>query len=533
MEPYVCLVDDCDEPYELFRHSDDWLKHLRGHYLRWQCKTKAHGVQLFESQRAYEDHTREAHGNTLTPAQLSLLAERSTRLAQPIFTSCPLCGESESGIQGRMADHIVGHLRFLALKSLPPIDDEDEDSDASGSSGTRSTARELLLEQDPLTWDPPLPVYWAYEDWIFDVLAPPNYGDADHDGVRRGHCFDHSEQFILHETRAELRPGPSEWLDIWKTLRSRDAKYRPTPVDQDPVLQDFRRVQLDLTLNSRNQLYRSLMKMPATERPTNGTIELENLKRGLRSLGMPGLMTTKSREASPYRQRTAELEEQRDAADLDDSNDVATNSRTPPVGSVSLTSYFCRSFEERSSLQRVKARSTVGQLSQGAMLACPFNKLNPSKFSTRHAEPDMSKKNFYSSCEGPGFEDMSRLTCVPTVAILIASKICADPGLLGHSAHLLMTHAVPRCNFCYTTFNEVATELERLKGHLNIEHNVPPESIDFRDEWIGFDKYVRLVYNPAWSKAELDWFDVWHILFPHKKRPQTPCMCRFPLAVWE
>ena len=412
MEPYVCLVDDCDEPYELFRHSDDWLKHLRGHYLRWQCKTKAHGVQLFESQRAYEDHTREAHGNTLTPVQLSLLAERSTRLAQPIFTCCPLCGEAESGIQGKMADHIVGHLRFLALKSLPPIDDEDEDSDTSGTSGTRSTARELLLEEDPLTWHPPLPAFFAIDDHeIFGV--PPNYGEADLDGVRLGHRFDHSELFILYGTRAEHRSGPSEWLNIRKALRSRDAKYRPTPVDQDPVLQDLRRAHLDLTLNSRNQLYMSLMKIPATQRPTHRTIELANLEQRLRSLGISELMKTMSRIPPPYRPRTDELEEQRDAADLDDSNDAATNSRTSRAGSVSLTSYFCRTFEERSSLRRIKARSTAGQLSQDARLACPFNKSNPSKFSTHHAEPGVFKRNFYSSCERSGFEDMSRLTCVP------------------------------------------------------------------------------------------------------------------------
>ena len=270
LEPYVCLVDECDKSDELFRHSDDWLKHLRGHYLRWQCKTKAHGVQLFESQKAYEDHMRGAHDSTLTPAQLSLLAERSTRMAQPLFTTCPLCGEDESKVPGKMQDHVVGHLRFLALKSLPPTEDDvEEDSDASETSGSRSTIkgglltlRALLTFNDPpdqsrhrLLHDPWRSTPAAFSGYLLNGPAtegglhfepPLEDGPFNHDGVRSNHLLDDSEPFAYGAMLAYPQSFASplaEWMGIWEVLESRDAKYHFSPVDQDPTLQHLIRAQ--------------------------------------------------------------------------------------------------------------------------------------------------------------------------------------------------------------------------------------------------------------------------------------------------
>lgn len=56
-----------------------------------------------------------------TKSQVTLLAERSSRPSGLISESCPLCGESEPN--ARLEDHIAGHLRYRALKSLPFVDD--------------------------------------------------------------------------------------------------------------------------------------------------------------------------------------------------------------------------------------------------------------------------------------------------------------------------------------------------------------------------------------------------------------------------
>ena len=81
----------------------------------------------------------ELHKGAFTETQLSLLAERSARSTGSIFKSCPFCGGDDTLIKGRLEDHIVGHLRFLALKSLPPVEDKDneklkgERADSNGS----------------------------------------------------------------------------------------------------------------------------------------------------------------------------------------------------------------------------------------------------------------------------------------------------------------------------------------------------------------------------------------------------------------
>ena len=133
LEPYVCLFEECNNPEELYNHSEDWLKHMRQHTLRWYCKSKSHSTFVFESGVQYERHMREAHKGAFTDDQLRVLTKRNSRTTGPIFECCPLCGSSPDRVKGKLEDHIVGHMRFLALKSLPPYYDEDEEIPNSGN----------------------------------------------------------------------------------------------------------------------------------------------------------------------------------------------------------------------------------------------------------------------------------------------------------------------------------------------------------------------------------------------------------------
>ncbi|KAL4746082.1 hypothetical protein BDW72DRAFT_185676 [Aspergillus terricola var. indicus] len=150
LDPYVCLFDDCDSPNELYNHSEDWLNHMRQHSLRWRCTAKSHGVLVFHTRGDYEDHMSSKHKST--KSQLKILAERSSRSSGSLFESCPFCGESAFH---NLEEHVAGHLRYLALKSLPfPDNDEYDDcsedlaSEFQSSSGrTRST----MLEDDDLS----------------------------------------------------------------------------------------------------------------------------------------------------------------------------------------------------------------------------------------------------------------------------------------------------------------------------------------------------------------------------------------------
>ncbi|KAI0142457.1 hypothetical protein F4776DRAFT_653618 [Hypoxylon sp. NC0597] len=152
LDALVCLFDPCDEPEVLYRHSRDWLRHMRKHAQRWRCSAKSHGIQKFGSREEFENHMKESHRKHYTNAQLDLLAERGTRSSGQLFEVCPLCGGKDSAedgvISGSLIDHIVGHLRSLALKSLPPHY-EDNDNDSSNSHDdesvkSRSTIRNIL-----------------------------------------------------------------------------------------------------------------------------------------------------------------------------------------------------------------------------------------------------------------------------------------------------------------------------------------------------------------------------------------------------
>lgn len=93
-----------------------------------------------------------AHPRKFNPAQLAVLADLNGRTIGPLFKSCPLCGLGE--VTGStMEDHIVGHLRSLALQSLPSYEANmaeqndqisDQDSRSWSVPHTRST-----IENDP------------------------------------------------------------------------------------------------------------------------------------------------------------------------------------------------------------------------------------------------------------------------------------------------------------------------------------------------------------------------------------------------
>ena len=143
----MCLFEECDSPEELYNHSDTWLKHMRKHALRWRCTSKSHIEFVGATRDGYLSHMRAAHPGKLTDAQLGVMADRNGRMVGPLFKSCPLCGIGK--VDGSMEDHIVGHLRFLALKSLPSYGEdveglEDSESQNSSMATSRPQSRSTI-----------------------------------------------------------------------------------------------------------------------------------------------------------------------------------------------------------------------------------------------------------------------------------------------------------------------------------------------------------------------------------------------------
>lgn len=113
-------------------------------------------------------HMREVHETKLSDKQLRVVANRNSRKAAKLFPSCPLCGREESEVEGRLEDHIAGHLRSLALKSLPSYQDETPDDDGDGNNsidGSRPRSRSTIKEMEEDHED-------IFGDWETPSLQP-------------------------------------------------------------------------------------------------------------------------------------------------------------------------------------------------------------------------------------------------------------------------------------------------------------------------------------------------------------------------
>ncbi|KAF7553488.1 hypothetical protein G7Z17_g3626 [Cylindrodendrum hubeiense] len=156
LDAYVCLFDDCDKPEALYNHSSDWLDHMHAHTLRWRCNSKSHGSLVFPLKEQYLDHMRQAHTASFTEPQLRVLAERNGRPIGPMFDFCPICGTDE--VTTSLKEHIVGHLRLLALKSLPAYEDEGSECSGGGgsSAGASKPASRTTIKNDPQRYTRPI-----------------------------------------------------------------------------------------------------------------------------------------------------------------------------------------------------------------------------------------------------------------------------------------------------------------------------------------------------------------------------------------
>ncbi|KAF5978883.1 hypothetical protein FCOIX_5594 [Fusarium coicis] len=147
LEPYVCLFEACQTSGHLYADSNAWTNHMTQHTLRWRCASKRHGEFVAETRDHYLDHMKHSHPGMFTDDQVGILADQNVCKAGPLFKVCPLCSEEKP--QPCMIDHLVGHMRFLALKSLPPHQDDtgdlcETDEERDKWSSTRTSSRSTI-----------------------------------------------------------------------------------------------------------------------------------------------------------------------------------------------------------------------------------------------------------------------------------------------------------------------------------------------------------------------------------------------------
>ncbi|KAG8158584.1 hypothetical protein KVR01_011706 [Diaporthe batatas] len=131
LDPYVCIFDECDTPYEIFSSSREWLAHMRfQHRMRWHCFATTHEPSFFESPGALEDHMRETHAGQFSDEEISFLAENSGHPIKPVIEHCPFCQDMAENTEA----HVARHLIQFALRSLPWPNNGSDDHEISHTS---------------------------------------------------------------------------------------------------------------------------------------------------------------------------------------------------------------------------------------------------------------------------------------------------------------------------------------------------------------------------------------------------------------
>ncbi|KAG5657293.1 hypothetical protein KAF25_005857 [Fusarium avenaceum] len=227
LDPYVCLFEKCNSPDHLYSNSSTWVKHMKEHTLRWRCKSKVHGEFLADNKTDYVEHMRTSHPGKFTLAQLSILADRNAHTSGALFTVCPLCGVDKTNTP--MEHHVVGHMRLLALRSLPAA---HEDTDEFAGSESQHDSLATSQPHSSSTIKHGLEAYRNAANSIDENIESNSYSSGSSSDTEEGRL--HGQQELAPEidgiqrefTRQEQHDDPI--LAQQRILAQRYLNYYPT-----------------------------------------------------------------------------------------------------------------------------------------------------------------------------------------------------------------------------------------------------------------------------------------------------------------
>lgn len=164
LDAYICVFDDCTDPYQLYSSSEEWLAHMSSqHRTRWYCTARDHEPISFETRQQFMDHMERVHPGRFRREQLGFVADTCARALSPTIPNCPFCSETA----GNLEAHVRQHLHYFALQSLPWPEDSTQSTDHTSIDASDDTSEEL----DRAT----------LHDEFDDVPSPEPMQDIEHD----------------------------------------------------------------------------------------------------------------------------------------------------------------------------------------------------------------------------------------------------------------------------------------------------------------------------------------------------------------
>ncbi|KAL7945745.1 hypothetical protein V8C42DRAFT_352759 [Trichoderma barbatum] len=215
--PYVCVVDNCDDSIEIYSSRKEWLAHMRKrHMMRWYCMAKPHTHPLeFEREDQFIEHMKIEHSGKFRDEQLPLVAENSSRPKDPLFDDCPFCTKTDANLE----DHVALHLRDLALRSLPWLDDEGRSSQSGAylhsDHSTLGMTRDTIVDSmsEPESLEPNF------------TENPDDDDESEHSIGDRLHLYGHFQEIANQYKPLDLREQLSDKLLAKLAMRKYQGDY--------------------------------------------------------------------------------------------------------------------------------------------------------------------------------------------------------------------------------------------------------------------------------------------------------------------
>lgn len=172
LAPYFCLVQDCEQPRQTFRSSEEWLDHTKRAHARsvWTCQIchepgTENRIGIFDKIEEFVQHEEQFHSSSIKPGEIAFVAETSCHKEMPIFDNCLFCGfipaayvdeVQNAACQKEIREHMCKtHMQYFALASLPwdiaGVDHADSGRfSASSTADTKGQELKREIMEDPV-----------------------------------------------------------------------------------------------------------------------------------------------------------------------------------------------------------------------------------------------------------------------------------------------------------------------------------------------------------------------------------------------
>lgn len=170
LQPFLCIEPKCRTPDAVFETRNDWIDHQsQEHAIEWWCEGDdgQHAALKFSTEEEFTAHLLQSH-SSLLPTALKNRVEMAGHPSLTPFTCCPFCdflpadfsalniNESDAVFRTAMSqktlqDHLASEMLKVFLIALPEREDFEDnirDTDTERSLGTRSTVRNLGVNDD-------------------------------------------------------------------------------------------------------------------------------------------------------------------------------------------------------------------------------------------------------------------------------------------------------------------------------------------------------------------------------------------------